>query len=160
MAAAILISGTETNAEIDHVLVEGELKPGSLVGYNLLNGIIYSGLAGMLEKPPISGSYRLTDLTFLTVGWASPIIMMIDASVVISRNNYKNTLIATDGADFVNSTIEYSYNNIDGALMGLNLWNGDPPMDTGSTFRVKNNRFRTDFAGIALEQTLGEGTIA
>jgi hypothetical protein len=156
MAAAILISGTETSAEIDHVLVEGELKPGSLLGYNLLNRIMYEGWAEWLGNPPISGSYRLTDSAFLTVGWASPIIKTADAFVVISRNNYKNTFIPTDGGDFVNSTIEYSYNNIDGALMGLNFWNGDPAMDTGSIFLVKNNRFRTDYAGVAFEQTMGE----
>lgn len=157
LAAAILISGTEVYAEIDHVLIEGEIKPASLLGYNLLNGIMYEGWEEWLGNPPISGSYRLTDSTFLTVGWASPIINLANASVVITRNYYKNTFIATDGGDFVNSTIEYSHNNIDGGLIGLDFWNGDPPTDTDSTFLVKNNRFRTDFAGIALEQTLGEG---
>ena len=157
LAAAILISGTEAYAEIDHVLIEGEIKPASLLGYNLLNGIMYEGWAEWLGNPPISGSYRLTDSTFLTVGWASPIINLANASVVISRNNYKNTFIATDGGDFVSSTIEYSHNDIDGGLMGLEFWNGDPSTDTDSTFLVKNNRFRTDLAGIALEQTLGEG---
>jgi hypothetical protein len=157
MGAAIIIMGLENHTEIDQVLIQGETKASSPFGYNLINGIYYEGAMEWLGYPPISGSYRLTNSTFRTVGYASPLWNLANASVLISHNYYEDTTFATDGADLVDSTIEYSHNRIDGALIGLDFWNSDPLPDTGTTFLVKNNQIRTYLAGVAFEQVLGEG---
>jgi hypothetical protein len=157
MAAAIIIMGTEVHVEIDQVLIEGEVKESGLTGYNLINGIYFENNMVWLGNPPISGSYSLTHSTFRTLGYASPLSNLDNTTVLISHNNYEDVFIATDGADLMYSTIEYSYNKINGAVMGLDFWNSDPQEDIGSTFLVKNNQFWADFAGVAFEQTFGLG---
>jgi hypothetical protein len=156
LGAAIVITGIETHVEINQVLIEGEVKESGLTGYNLMNGIYFEGIMAWLGNPPISGSYSLTNSTFRTLGYASPLYYLENTAVLISHNNYEDVVVATDGADLMNSTIEYSHNRINGALIGLDFWNADPQEDTGSTFLVKNNQFRTDLTGVAFEQTFGQ----
>lgn len=157
MLAAINILGTEAHVEINQVLIAGEVKESGVLGYNLLNGVTFTGFMAWLGNPPISGSYSLTDSTFRTLAWASPVSYLDNATVLISHNNYENVFVATDLSDLMYSTIEYSHNQINGALIGLWSYNLNPQDDIGSTFLVKNNQIRTDLYGVVFEQTFGEG---
>ena len=155
MAGGILILGTKAHAEISHVLVEGEVKEGTLFGYNLGNGIYFEGWIGE-PSPPISGSFSVHDSTFRKHTWGTPIANLENASVLISHNEYEGTSFALDGGDVVNSSLEFSHNKVDGPN-GVNLYNWLIPEEVGSTFLIRNNVFRTKVGGVALDQTFGEG---
>ena len=108
------ILGTEAHAEISHVLVEGEIKEGTLFGYNLGNGIYFEGWMIGEPSPPISGSFSVHDSTFRKHTWGTPILNLENASVVISHNEYEGTSFALDGGDLVNSSLEFSHNKVEG----------------------------------------------
>lgn len=158
MAGGILILGTETHVEISHVLVEGEIKAGTLFGHNLGNGIYYEGWNEWLGQPspPISGSFNVHDSTFRTHTWATPILNLKNASVVISRNNYENIYYALDGGDMVDSSLEFSHNKVKG-LNGVSLYNMYIPEEIGSTFLITNNVFDVEGVGVSLNQKFGAG---
>ena len=161
LACAIMITGSEAHADISYVLVEGEFTGDSLfAGYNLGNGIYFEGIAEWLGQPapPISGSFSIRHSTFRTVGWASPVYNLSNASVVVSHNNYEDVMVAMDGADLVNTSVEFSHNRVEGAWIGLDFWDGALPEHVGSTYLVTNNLFRNTYgAGVVFEQTFGYG---
>lgn len=155
LACAVCILGTEAHAEISHVLVEGEIKEDTLFGYNLGNGIYFEGWIGE-PSPPISGSFSVHDSTFRRHTWATPVLNLKNASVVISHNDYENTFVAMDGGDLVDSSLEFSHNKVKG-LIGVNLYNSFIPEEVGSTFLITNNVFDVEVVGVDLDQTFGEG---
>lgn len=160
LACAVLITGTEAHVDISDVLVEGEVKEGSIFGYNLGNGIYFTGVSEWLGQPapPISGSFTVHQSTFRTHVWGSPLYNVANASVVVSHNDYEGLSIAMDGTDLVNTNIEFSHNRVEGAWIGLDFWDNSLPGHVGSTFLVTNNVFRNTYgAGVAFEQTFGEG---
>jgi len=158
LGCAILITGSEAHAEISHVLVEGEATEGWLSNYNLINGIFFEGIAEWLGQsaPPISGSFSVHESTFRTQDGGVPIYNLANASVVISHNDFEDVYFATIGGDLVDSSLEFSHNNVEGTF-GMDLYNDAVPEDAGATFLIKNNQFRTEVVGVALEQTFGEG---
>jgi hypothetical protein len=155
LACAVCILGTEAHAEISHVLVEGEIKEGSLFGYNLGNGIYFEGWIGE-PSPPISGSFSVHDSSFRSQAWPTPILNLSNASVVISHNDYEGTSFALDGGDMVNSSLEFSHNKVKGPI-GVNLYNSYIPEEVGSKFLIRNNVFDVEDVGVRLDQTFGEG---
>ncbi len=156
LAAAIVISGTQADAWVTRILVEGEPLENSLLGYSTINGIYYEGIIGAIPAP-LSGSYRLTNSTFRTVGSGSPIANLKDAFVLISHNTYEDAFLMTDGVDFVDSTIEIASNRAD-SFIGISFSvNAMLPTTLGTSFVVRNNRFAGSF-GIIFEQTIEEGT--
>jgi hypothetical protein len=160
LACAVAVMGTETYADIGHVLVEGEIKEGSFfAGYNLGNGIYYEGCMEWLGQPPppISGSFSVHDSTFRTHAFATPVDNLSDASVVITHNDYTGIFVASDGDDLVNVTYEFSHNTVEDGPIGLDLWDNYLPEHVGSTYLVTNNVFRTDWVGVMFEQTFGAG---
>jgi hypothetical protein len=160
LGCAIVITGSEAHPEISHVLVEGDVKEGSFFGYNLGNGIYFEGIAEWLGQPapPISGSFTVHHSTFRTYGYGSPVYNLSDASVVVSHNDYEGLSVAMDGTDLVNTNIEFSHNQVESAAIGLDFWNNALPGHVGSTFLITNNLFRNTYlAGVAFEQTFGEG---
>jgi hypothetical protein len=159
MACAVVILGTEANAAVERVLVEGEIKEGSLFGYNLINGIFFEGWMEWLGQPspPISGSHSVHDSTFRTHGFATPVWNLSDASVVITKNDYEGVIIAADAADLMNTSYEFSHNRVKDGPIGVDFWDLNLPEHVGSTYLVMDNMFRVEEAGVLLEQTFGDG---
>lgn len=159
LACGVMIQGPEAHAEISHVLVQGEVKEESLFGYNLGNGIFFEGWMEWLGQPspPISGSFSVHHSTFRTHCWGSPILNVSNASVVVSHNDYEDMFIAMDGGDLVDTSLEFSHNRVQGGPIGLDFYDYILPEHVGSTYLVTNNLFRTEWVGVAFEQTFGEG---
>lgn len=154
LAVAICILGTEANANIEGVLIEGEFMEDTLFGYNLINGIFLEGFIGE-PPPPISGKFSIQDSTFRRMASGTPVANVTDANIVISHNTYEEVQFAMDGGTFNDSYLEFSHNRID-AVVGFDLYDFFTPMDIGSSFLIKNNIFRGEM-GVAFEQTFGEG---
>jgi hypothetical protein len=154
LAQAVLIIGDQANARIERVLVEGQAMQNSLLGYNLINGICYEGFFG---EPParISGVFAISDSIFRTVGSANCITSLSEASVLVTRNTYGNVLDSLDGGDLINSNLEFSHNKVD-AVIGMDLYNGFTPEDTGTSYLIKYNIFR-GAEGIFFEPIFGAG---
>ena len=154
LALGIVILGNHADARFEYVLVEGEPAENSLLGYNLINGIFYEGFIG--EYPlPISGSFQVSNSIFRHVGSGTPVTNMSNARVVISHNKFEEVFLGMDGGDFINSTLEFSHNNVN-AVIGFDLYNIYAAEDIGSSFLIKNNVFRGEI-GPAFEQVFGEG---
>jgi hypothetical protein len=154
LAHAVVILGTEADAKIERVLVEGELMENSLLGYNLINGIFFEGFIGEVS-PPISGSFQVYASTFRLVASGTPVVNLSNSAVVISRNTFEDVFLGMDGGDFINSNLEFSHNNVN-SVIGFDLYNTFATEDVGSTFLIKSNVFRGAI-GPAFEMTFGEG---
>jgi hypothetical protein len=159
MACAVAILGLEADAEFSRVLVEGEVKEASDMGYNLINGIYYEGWMDWegVPSPPISGSLSIRRSTFRTHAFATPVLNLEDASVIITHNDYGGIFVAADAADLMNTRYEYSHNKVHDGPIGLDLWDDFLPAFEDSEFLITNNVFRTEWFGILFEQTFGEG---
>ena len=154
LAAGIHINGTESNANVDRILIEGEFMESGMFGYNLINGVFIEGFIG--EPPlPISGNFSVQNSIFRRTSSGTPLANIADAHILISHNTYEEVTFAMDGGTFTNSYIEFSHNNSD-AVIGVDFYDFYAPMDIGSSFVFRNNSFR-GYMGIALEQTFGEG---
>ena len=92
---------------------------------------------------------------FRHVGSGTPVVNMSNATVVISHNKFEEVFLGMDGGDFINSTLEFSHNNVN-AVIGFDLYNIYAAEDIGSSFLIKNNVFRGEI-GPAFEQVFGEG---
>ena len=155
LIAAFLISGTQADAWVTRILIEGEPLENTLFGYSAINGIYYEGIIGAIPLP-LSGSYRLSRSTIKTVGSGSPIANLKDASVSISHNTYEDAFVMMDAADFVDSTIEIASNKAE-TFIGIDFWQYMLSEDVGTKFVVRNNRFAGTY-GVIFEQTIGAGT--
>lgn len=151
--SAIIIKGTETYAEIDHILLEGENNNGE---YNMVNGIYYEGFSGPYPWPAITGSYYVHDSTFKHIGYATPVFNISESTVKISHNYYDDTFIAADVSDSMYTEVEYSKNKVVNSFLGFDVWDYFAEEHVGSTFQVSMNVFQSAI-GIAFEQTFGEG---
>lgn len=159
MVAAIVIGGSEADAWLTRLLVEGEPLENSLTGYSAINGIYFGGLYGAtwpMLAPPLSGSYRLTHSTFRALGTGSPIFNLKDASVLISHNTYEDAFAMVDAAVLMDSTVEIASNKGD-AFFGAYFWNFNLVEDTGTSFVIRNNKFANTI-GVLFEQSFGAGT--
>jgi hypothetical protein len=154
LAHAVVILGTEADAKFERVLVEGELMENSLLGYNLINGIFFEGFIGEVS-PPILGSFQVYDSTFRRVASGTPVVNLSNSVVVISHNTFEDVFLGMDGGDFINSSFEFSRNNVN-AVIGFDLYNTFATEDVGSMFLIKNNVFRGAI-GPAFEMTFGDG---
>jgi hypothetical protein len=155
LACAIVVIGTEAYVKVDNVFVAGEMLENSYFGYNLINGIFFEGLGGAVPPPPLAGSFQVRDSVFQRMASGTPIMNLSNASVTISENSYAGVLFGMDGGDFVNSSLEFSHNNVE-AVFGIDFYNSYLPEDDGSTFLIKNNHFQ-GVMGPTFEQTFGAG---
>jgi hypothetical protein len=152
LAAAVVIEGTHANAWIDRVLVTGEKNDELMFGYNLNNGVIFTGIIGNLP-PPLSGSYKVTNSTFRTMAAGSPVYNVTDASIFLSHNRYEDTFYGIDAGFVFNSVYEVSHNTVVNAVLGIDEWG-----DFESTkLLIRNNTVRDSVYGIMLEGSFGEG---
>ena len=160
LACAVTIMGTEANADVGHILVEGEAVADSMFGYNVINGVFPQGWMEWLGQPspPLVGSFSVHHSTFRTLASGSPVYNLANASVVISHNDYEDVFYAMDGGDLTDSYLEFSHNRVEGGLFGMDLYNMNQMEDVGTALLIKNNRFEVEVAGVALEQTFGEGS--
>lgn len=156
LVLGIGILGSEANARIDRISLEGEVMENQGTGYNIQNGIYFQGFLGEIPWPSISGSFQIFNSTFKRIGFATPVFNISDAAVKVSRNKYEDTFIAMDASDTRNTTLEFSHNNVVDTWLGFDVWDFFAPEHVGSTFLIKNNVFQSEI-GISFEQTFGEG---
>lgn len=153
LSAPILIIGDQTHAYIEGILVEGVPLPGSLFGYNLINGIAYVSYFG--SPTGITGSYTVKDSTFRHINAGTPVTSPYEASVLITRNVYEDNLYAMIVEDTINTYFEFSQNKVN-AVYGLDMYNLYTPEDVGSTYLIKNNELRGT-NGLFVEKNFGVG---
>jgi hypothetical protein len=154
LAIGIGILGTKANAQAQNILIEGELMPGSLYGYNLINGIYFEGFIGA-SQPPISGSFAVYDSTFRKVASGAPIYNLSGASVMISRTRNEDVYSGLDAADLVNTHLIFSNNTADAFICGY-LYNMLNTETAGTNFLMANNVCRGT-NGFVLQTTFGAG---
>jgi hypothetical protein len=123
------------------------------------NGIYYEGWTEWLAQPspPISGFLSIRRSTFRTHAFATPVSNLLDASVIITHNDYGGIFVAADAANLVNTRYEFSHNKVQDGPIGLDIWDDFLPTFVGSEFLITNNVFSTEWFGILFEQTFGEG---
>jgi hypothetical protein len=155
MALGIVILGTEAHVDVDNILVAGEAGPDFAFGYNTINGIFFEGFIGEVPTP-LSGSFAVTRSTFRNVSSGAPVSNIVDASILISHNEFEEVGLAMDGGDFVDSTFEFSHNKVN-AGDGLSLYNMFNMEDSGSSYLIRNNQFRGK-NGPMYYMTIGEGS--
>jgi hypothetical protein len=154
LSSAVLFIGGKVNARVARVLVEGEPMENSIMGYSLINGIYYESYYSD-TLPTISGTFTVSDSIFRNVGSGTPLEGLSNASVLITRNTFKDVILSMDAADLINSRLVFSFNSVD-AQIGLDLYNAFFSETTGSSFLIKNNVF-TGSTGIAVEPVFGAG---
>jgi len=140
LAHAVVILGSEADARIERILVEGELMENSLFGYNLINGIYFEGFIGDYPFLPISGSFQVYDSTFRRIAGGTPLANLLGASVIVSRNRFENVFDALDSADLVNTSFVFTHNQVEDAYLGLWFYTNFTE-DSGSSFLIQNNVF-------------------
>lgn len=155
-ATGLTITGTRANAKVTRILLEGEPMTTSLLGYSLINGIYYEGVTGGLPHLPLSGSYSLSRSTFRNIGVASPLANLTDASVWIHHNTYDDVILAVDGQDFVNSSVEIASNKAE-SFIGVEFYNSSQPAHVNTSFVVRNNRFTSNY-GVTFRQNFDADT--
>ena len=154
LAIGIGILGTRANARVSNVLIEGQVMPGSLFGYNLINGIYFEGFIGE-SQPPMSGTFAVSDSTFRKVATGAPIYNLSGASVMISRTKNEDVFSGLDAADLVNTHLVFSNNTVDALTCG-DLYSMLNIETSGSNLLIANNVCRGS-RGIVLETTFGRG---
>jgi hypothetical protein len=152
LLAGFFVLGTEANAVFSRVRVEGEpaqpTQP-TAFGYNLINGIVFSGLV------PISGSFVVRDSTFLHLASGTPFSNTSDASILIRGNNFEDVLWGADICALLNSKCEFSFNAVQG-VYGIDLLDCGAGTTT-SKILVSNNTFSGPY-GVYLEATFAGQT--
>lgn len=158
LALAIGILGTEAHVRVDRVSIEGEPMENTLYGYNLINGIFFEGFMGDLPWPPISGSFEVYNSTFKHLASGTPSLNLINATVIVSHNQYEDVFDASDFSAVVNSTITFTHNRVNGALFGFWGYSSGYGSDenAGSRILIANNVFRSTY-GPFLDVAFGEG---
>jgi hypothetical protein len=152
--------GNEAYVELDHVLVEGELNDQSPVGYNLLRGAAFFGVATSPEPPPpLSGSFAAHNSTFRRHTIGIEVWNLANASVVVSHSAYEELWSAMAGSALAACDVEVSHNSIWGGFIGVDFYDDFVPELVDSSLLIANNVIRTvEYGvGVALEQTFGAG---
>jgi hypothetical protein len=155
LSGAVLIMGGQASARIEAVLVEGVPLPDSMFGYNLINGIIYTGYYG--SPTLLTGSYTIKNSLFRHVNSGTPATAPNGAYIQMTRNTYEDVYYSMDYADPYNTHFEFSHNKVN-AVVGLDVYTAYLPdqEDAGSSYLIKDNEFRGT-NGPFIEQNFGEG---
>ncbi len=152
MAGAIYVLGTEADALVENIRINGEASDG-LFGYNLINGVFYEGFIG--ESPAaISGSFAVYDSVFRSMTSGAPIVNLSGAEVVISDNYFFHVGYAMDGGDLVDSSFTFSDNYVN-ATTGLDLYNLFGEAFVNSTLIIMDNKFHANETGPAIHAAFG-----
>jgi hypothetical protein len=164
LAIGFAVQGTKANALFLGVDVEGELVKDSQTGYNLINGIYFTGIGiGPETGPlPISGPFTVIDSIFRQMSSTTPIANVSDASIAISRNHYQDVFDAMEIGGLLDSKYAFSFNTVEGGSYGgfvLDLPATAPAVShiASSEILVSNNTFIDDQNGVYLDATFEGG---
>ena len=144
---------TEANAALHRVRIEGLPHDGTLVGYNLINGIYYEGFFGAPfdQLLPLKGKFDAHDSQFRHVGGGTNLANLYDSHASITRNRYRDSFEGMDIGAVVKTMYEYSDNEVfNSSAWGLNLYG---PFNS-STVLVKNNVVTGIGMGLYLDDTV------
>jgi hypothetical protein len=159
LAHAIVVLGPKTTIDVKRVHVEGQEAPGTLYGYNLINGVYPQGAFG--GNPELmQGALTVKYSKFKNLASGVPFGSADKYRAIISHNKFDNVYSGTEGADILHSLFAFSHNQVNG-VVGVTMYGfGDTDFGAeSSSIIIKNNRFRddVDFTGYAFEPEVVEG---
>ena len=154
---AIIVSGTESDFRVSNISLEGEHSSTSPIGYNVFNGIVFSGYVTTtgVDFAPLSGALLVQGSTFETIGWPTAFGNTSDASGLISHNTYSDVVVAIDAEDLVNTSLKVFGNRIETNDAGILAYNVLLPGDVDTDYEIRNNIIKGP-TGIGMFQVLDE----
>lgn len=157
MANVIMFSGTESDALVSNVSLEGEPMPSSPMGYNTINGIYFEGYvtAAGANYEPLSGVYSVRGSSFKSMVSSTPVFNLSNASVVIKHNTYSDVTWAVEDADLVETAVQIVGNRIEtnDAGVGIFFTNYTLTTDVDTDYVIRNNIVEAP-VGVAMYQTM------
>ena len=157
MACIIMFSGTESDALVSNVSLEGEPMPSSPMGYNTFNGIYFEGYvtAAGANYEPLSGVYSVRGSSFKSMVSSTPVFNLSNASVVIKHNTYSDVTWAVEDADLVETAVQIVGNRIEtnDAGVGIFFTNYTLTTDVDTDYVIRNNIVEAP-VGVAMYQTM------
>jgi hypothetical protein len=154
--AAIYITGTQAEAKVTRILVEGEpIENPDYLQFTANDAVIFANIFAPDSPPPISGSVRVTNSTFKSTGAGTSVGNVKDASILVSHNTFEGNYEMFNGQDYVDSEIEIA-NNYGETMIGI-FFDSEPEV-TGTKFVVRNNKIAGDYGVIFWDSvTFGAG---
>lgn len=144
--AAIYITGTQADARVTRIMVEGEpIENPDDLQFTANDAVIYANVFAQDSPPPLSGSFRVTNSTFKTTGAGTSVGNVKDASILISHNTFEGNFEMFNGQDYVDSAIEIASNHGE-TIIGIFF--DSVPEVTGTKFVVRNNEFAGEYGVI------------
>jgi hypothetical protein len=128
----------------------------AIFGYNLLNGVYYTGFIG--ETAPyasMSGRFTVSNSTFRVLDSATPYSNLTNAKVTINKNVYDNVWAAVEGVDGQHSNITITNNKVTNAIVGLYLHEMLNTETSHTQFNIKSNKL-SGGTGIVLDTYFGD----
>lgn len=126
--AIVLITGEAANSTVENVGFEGVELEGGFLGYNVGNSLLIQG--NFTTPWIVSGTHNIHSCSFYKVAVGAAVGLLGDVNLVIggsaSKGNiFDNVYIGVEIADFSNSTVEVSYNQLSNvAFEGLRSMQG------------------------------------
>lgn len=153
----VLFSGTEAHVRVSNIMLEGERSATSPIGYNVFNGIQFTGYVTTegVDFLPLTGSHMITGSRFKTLGWPTCGGNLTNASMIFSHNTYSDVVVAIDVEDFVNASIKVFGNRIETNDAGILAYNVLTEGDVATSYEIRNNVIKGP-TGIGMFQVLDE----
>jgi hypothetical protein len=153
---AIFINGTNAEADISNILIEGEPMADALFGYNLLDGIYYTGFIGETAPfAPMSGDLTVSNSIFRVMDVAVQFSNLEDAEVNINQNTFDDIWAAAEGIDTQHSDIAITNNKVTNAIVGFYVHEMFNTETSHTEFFIKNNKI-SGGTGIVVDNYFGE----
>jgi hypothetical protein len=153
---AIFINGTKANASVYNILIEGEPMADAVFGYNLLNGVYYTGFIGETEPyAPMSGVFTVFNSTFRVLDSATPFSNLSDATVIINKNVFEDVWAAMEGIDPQHSNVIFTNNKVTNGIVGVYLHEMFNIETSHAKFLIKDNKLGGG-TGIVVDTYFGE----
>ena len=156
--AAIYITGTQADAKVSRIEIEGEpLENPDYPLFTANDAVIYANIFAEVSPPPISGAFRVRNSTFKSTGAGVSVENIKDASILISHNKYEGSLYMIAAQGFVDSAIIIDSNQGE-TIIGVAFDSQEFQEITGTKFVVRNNKFAGDYGVIFWDTaTFGAG---
>jgi len=144
---------SEANAALYRVHIEGLPKGGTLLGYNLINGIYYEGILGVTAPAtfPLKGKFTVRDSEFRSMAGGTNLLGLFEARVSIIGNRYLDSFEGMDIGSVSNTVYKFSNNEISNSLAwGVDLYGAFQ----SSTILINNNEITGNGMGLDLDDSL------
>lgn len=149
--APLEFNGWSANVTVDRIAVEGQPAPGTYWGYNILNGIHYSGELPRSSTPYdnycLSGSYTVRSSYFNnTAVGISQDMCVTSSKITIGGSPGAGNYTQNDGGGIdlegsQNSVFDVSYNNTSGVYAGMWVVPSYYTATSPSKYTIHDNNF-------------------